>query len=72
MKLDVRIPIGLMFSTFGIMLFVYGLISDKAIYQKSMDININLYWGIVLVIFGVIMLVLSQLAAKKTEQAARK
>lgn len=56
MKLDLRLPIGLMFSLFGAILVVYGFVSDAAIYQRSLGINVNLWWGIVLLAFGLVML----------------
>jgi hypothetical protein len=56
MNLDLRLPIGLMFTVFGAMLTVYGLISDTAIYAKSLGINVNLWWGLVLLAFGLVML----------------
>jgi hypothetical protein len=56
MKLDLRLPIGLMFSIFGVMLLGFGVISDAAIYQRSLGINVNLWWGVVLLIFGLVML----------------
>ena len=57
MNLDVRLPIGLMFSIFGALLTVFGALSDKAIYeQHSLGININFNWGLVLLAFGMIML----------------
>lgn len=59
MNFDLRFPIGLMFTVFGAMLTVYGLITDPAIYKRSLGININLNWGVVMLVFGVIMLVLS-------------
>ncbi len=45
-----------MFAIFGAMLVVYGLISDPAIYARSLGINVNLWWGVVLLAFGVVML----------------
>jgi hypothetical protein len=59
MGLDIRIPIGLMFSVFGLILAIYGLFSEPAIYVKSLGININLLWGLALLAFGAIMLWLS-------------
>ncbi len=56
MRFDLRLPIGLMFSLFGVLLTVFGLVSDRAIYQRSLGINVNLWWGLVLVVFGVVML----------------
>ena len=57
MNFDLRLPLGLMFSLFGAMLTIFGLISDPAAYRKSLGININLVWGLVLLAFGVTMLV---------------
>lgn len=58
MGLDLRVPIGGMFSTVGLLLVVYGLIttSDAGAYQKSLDININLWWGAVMLVFGLLFL----------------
>ena len=56
MKLDLRLPIGLMFSIIGVLLAVYGATSDPALYQRSLGINVNLWWGLVLVVFGLAML----------------
>jgi hypothetical protein len=54
MGLDIRWPIGLMFSLVGALLVIYGFatISDAEIYRRSLDININLRWGLVLLVFG--------------------
>jgi hypothetical protein len=56
MTLDLRLPIGLMFAIFGVMLVIYGLVSDTAIYARSLGINVNLWWGVVLLAFGLTML----------------
>ena len=55
---DIRIPIGLMFAILGVIITVYGVItgSGNEMYQKSLGININLIMGILMLIFGVIML----------------
>jgi hypothetical protein len=45
-----------MFSLVGVLLTVFGLVSDRAIYQRSLGVNVNLWWGLVLVVFGVVML----------------
>jgi hypothetical protein len=63
MGLDIRLPIGLMFTLFGLLLVVYGFVSDKAIYRRSLGLNVNLGWGVVLLIFGVVMLALGRRAA---------
>ena len=56
MKLDLRLPIGLMFSIIGALLVVFGLASDPAIYERSLGLNVNLWWGVVLLLFGLVML----------------
>lgn len=55
---DIRIPIGLMFSILGVIITILGLItiSDSAMYQKSLGININIVMGLLMLIFGLIML----------------
>ena len=52
-----RWAIGGMFAITGALLVIYGLVSDPAIYEKSLGINVNLWWGIVLFVFGLLMLV---------------
>jgi hypothetical protein len=52
MGLDIRIPIGGLFSFFGVLLAIFGLLSKKTIYAVSLGININLAWGVFLTIFG--------------------
>ncbi|NOS68573.1 MAG: hypothetical protein HOP33_01405 [Verrucomicrobia bacterium] len=66
MNFDLRLPIGIMFSLYGAMLVIYGLISDNAIYERSLGININLVWGTVMLVFGVFMLLLAWRGRKKT------
>ena len=56
MRLDVRWPIGGMFTIFGAILTVYGIVSNRAMYEKSLGINVNLWWGLVLLAFGLVML----------------
>jgi hypothetical protein len=65
MRLDVRIPIGLLFVVFGAILVVYGLVSDPVIYQThSLGHNINLSWGAAQFVFGAVMLFLAYLGKK--------
>lgn len=57
MGLDIRIPIGAMFGTIGLLLVLYGLVTanDVQTYEKSLFININLWWGVVMLVFGMVM-----------------
>jgi hypothetical protein len=66
MDLDVRLPIGLMFSVFGLLLAGFGLVSDPAIYaEHSLGINVNLDWGLVLLAFGATMLAVAIRARRR-------
>ncbi len=68
MNFDLRFPIGIMFSLFGLMLVIFGAVSDKKIYEThSLGININLIWGAVMLVFGLFMLILAMLANAKSK-----
>ena len=68
---DIRIPIGLMFSVLGVLITIFGIVtkSDSAMYQRSLGINVNILMGVVMLIFGLIMLYLSQ---KKKKAVGRR
>jgi hypothetical protein len=70
MSLDIRIPIGLMFSVFGVILTVFGAVSNgDAMYDRhSLGINMNLGWGCVLLAFGIFMLTLAYVASHKAKK----
>jgi hypothetical protein len=63
--IDIRLPIGFVFAVVGILLTAFGAASNPAIYQRSLGINVNLYWGVVLLAFGVIMAALGRRGMKK-------
>lgn len=56
MGLDIRLPIGLMFSIVGVLLVIasFTLGGD---FKRSLGININLWWGVFLLAFGALMLI---------------
>ena len=59
MGLDLRKPIGWFFLALGVILAIYGLMTkgDTEMYRRSLDMNINLIWGGVLIAFGLFMLI---------------
>ena len=63
MGLDIRVPIGWLFTILGALLAIFGLIDHQTVYTWSPSTNINLVWGVVLLLFGALMLVLSRRAA---------
>ena len=77
MRLDIRLPLGLLFLIFGLALSLFGLLSDQALYQRSLSININLWWGVVLLVFGGVMVELGRrshrrMAGRDNNESARK
>ena len=60
MQLDIRLPIGLMFTLLGALLAVFGLISDSSSFRNSLGINVNLWWGLVMLVFGVVITLLGR------------
>jgi protein-S-isoprenylcysteine O-methyltransferase Ste14 len=65
MGLDIRIPLGSLFVVLGALLAGYGLVSSPAIYQRSLGIDINLWWGIALLAFGLAVLALAWRTASR-------
>ncbi len=71
MNLDLRIPMGLMFSIIGVILTAFGLATygstpgNIALYERSLGINANLWWGIVLLLFGLIMFFMGRRSQKR-------
>ncbi len=73
MRGDIRIPIGLMFAVIGILLAIFGvltqfgLVLDRAIYERSLGININIWWGLILLAFGAGMYYFGQRADSRAQ-----
>lgn len=67
MSLDLRIPMGLMFTLVGIILVAFGLSTNgnTELYARSLGINANLWWGLVLLIFGMTMFLMGRRGQKK-------
>ena len=70
MNLDLRIPIGMMFSMAGAVLTAFGLATRKhpELYTRSLGINANLWWGLVVLIFGIVVLSRGRRGQAKIEQ----
>ncbi|RLD95232.1 MAG: hypothetical protein DRJ13_14360 [Bacteroidetes bacterium] len=70
MGLDIKIPIGLMFTIMGLILTILGLVTrgDTAMYEQAMGYNINLFSGLIMLVFGCFMLFTSSLFEKKKSE----
>ena len=76
MGLDIRIPLGLMFLVTGALMTLYGLFTrGSAIYEKSLNMNINLIWGGLMLVFGLVMYIMGRrprlLVASRVEGSER-
>ena len=58
MGLDIRFPIGGLFTVLGLLLAGYGVATegDPALYARSLSVNVNLWWGLVMLVFGLLLL----------------
>jgi hypothetical protein len=69
MGLDIRWPIGLMFTLIGVLLTGYGAANRAG--SLSLDIDINLIWGVVLLVFGALMLLFAWRGASKNNEGKK-
>ena len=69
--LDIRLPIGGLFVVLGLILVGYGVATnaDAAQYERSMSVNINLWWGLVMLVFGGLMLLLARSSSRDASAA---
>ena len=67
---DLRRPLGWLFSTLGILLVIAGLRATPAADARSLGININLIWGVVMIAFALVCLWLARREARRRTQAA--
>jgi hypothetical protein len=74
MSLDLRIPLGMMFSLLGAILSAFGLATNgnEKLYAPSLGINANLWWGLVLLAFGLTMFVFGKRGQKRLAELPQK
>jgi len=65
-SLDLRYPLGGLFIALGLILTGYGLATrgNLEIYARSTSVNINLWWGIIMLVFGVLLVMLARRARR--------
>lgn len=73
MKLDPRVPMGMLFSLMGTILAAFGLATrtHPELYAKSLGIDVNLWWGFALLAFGIVSLILGRRGQMRIEKAAK-
>jgi hypothetical protein len=71
-NMDIRAPLGALFVLLGAMLAGYGLLASGSggPSDLSSGTNVNLWWGLVMLAFGALMLALSRRAASRPSRDA--
>lgn len=68
--LDVRWPLGLLFAMLGALLLGHGLMEGDTVASNQVG-NVNVWWGGVLLTFGLIVLWLARRARVKNQVTAK-
>jgi hypothetical protein len=64
-SLDLRLPIGGLFTALGVIIGGYGIATNgSSIYAQSESVNINLWWGLVMLIVGLLMFITGMRATR--------
>jgi hypothetical protein len=71
MEVDIRLPMGFMFSILGALLTLFGVFTkgDQMLYARSLGINVNLWSGLLMLAFGLLMLLLAYRSRKSAKKA---
>jgi hypothetical protein len=67
--MDIRLPLGVIFSLYGVILVGAGVLGKENVYERSVGININLVWGVVLLAFGILMFLLGWFGGRRDSGA---
>jgi hypothetical protein len=72
-NIDARITVGMFFTLTGTILSAFGLSTRDHIdmYAKSLGIDADLWWGLALLVFGIVMLAFGRRGQRKMDQAGK-
>lgn len=72
--IDVRIAVGMFFTLTGTILSAFGLSTRDRIdvYARSLGIDANLWWGLALLVFGILMLTFGRRGQAKMERPGKR
>jgi hypothetical protein len=68
---DLRIPLGFLFATLGALLVIAGLIASPESTARGLGLNINIIWGAVMIVFGILCLILAKREARRRQRAEK-
>ena len=73
MFFDARIPMGMLFAMMGTILSAFGLATRATadVYEKSLGVDVNLWWGLVLMVFGIGLIIFGRRGQAKIEKGKR-
>jgi hypothetical protein len=63
--MDIRLPIGIIFTLYGVILIVDGALADPAMFVNSLGVNIDIWWGAAMLLFGLFMGALALRASRR-------
>jgi drug/metabolite transporter (DMT)-like permease len=66
-NLDIRYPIGGLFVVIGVLLVPYGWFVQRE--STSLASNVDLWWGVVMLVFGALLLSLARAARLRSRRA---
>jgi FtsH-binding integral membrane protein len=69
MRFDIRLPIGLLFTLVGVLLAGFGAYAGSSVAAGSRGLNVNLWWGLAMLVFGLVMLALARRHARRSSNA---
>jgi len=72
MNVDLRFPIGILFMILGGLLMLFGAFTGEDLYQRSFNINVNLWWGFVMFLFGFAFFVSARVHAVRASRVQAK
>ncbi|MBA3659003.1 MAG: hypothetical protein H0W67_05340 [Gemmatimonadales bacterium] len=69
---DIRVPIGGLFTALGAIIGGYGLatLGDADRYAASFGVNVNLWWGAAMLVFGLLMLAAARMQGRSSAAPA--
>ncbi len=65
MGLDIRFPIGVILTLYGVILVIYGAVAHPAIPESTLTVNIDAWWGAAMLVFGLFMGTLAFRASRR-------
>jgi len=68
--MDIRQPIGWLFLALGALLVLRGVAGEAAAASIKAGLNVNAWWGAVLLVFGLCMLLLARGQRRRGKPAA--